>query len=109
YEPASGSTTVRVEHDGRYQLVLDLSASDRYVEGVFDQNKCRFTFRVDGEELLREEFVRQGGRSYRFEYDRDWQAGEHELAFALEPLTPDAEQVRSLTLRINAVTLRGPF
>ena len=34
YEPATVSATVQVEHAGRYQLVLDLTANERYVDGV---------------------------------------------------------------------------
>ena len=49
YEPAAVSTTFRVEHAGRYQLVLDLTANERFVDGVFDYNKCRLIFKVDGE------------------------------------------------------------
>src|SRR5262249_50745449 len=36
-------------------------------------------------------------------------AGKHELTFELQPLTPKEKQVRSLTLRIVAVSVRGPL
>ena len=64
YEPASVSTAFQAEHDGRYQLVLDLTATERYVDGVFDYNKCRLTFKADGQKLLEQEFSRQEGRAY---------------------------------------------
>ena len=54
---------------------LDLTATERYVDGVFDYNKCRLIFKADGQELLRQEFSRQDGRAFRFEFDRDWKAG----------------------------------
>ena len=101
YEPATVSATFKAEHDGRYQLVLDLTANEQYVDGVFDYNKCRLIFKVDGEELLRREFGRQDGRTYRPEFDRDWKAGPHELTLELQPLTP-GRRVRSLAIRINA-------
>ena len=53
----------QAEHAGQYQLVLDLTANEKYVDGVFDYNKCRLIFKADGEELLRREFGRQDGQS----------------------------------------------
>ena len=109
YERAAFAGTFPVEHPGHYQLVLDLTANDRFVEGVFDYNKCRLIFKVDGQELFRNDFGRQDGRPYRYEFDRDWKAGSHELGFEIEPLTPGEKQTRSLTLRIQSVTVRGPM
>ncbi len=109
YEPAKVSTTFAAEHAGHYQLILDLTAADRYVDGVNDYNSCRVLFTVDGQERLRHDFVRQEGRGYRFEIDRAWPAGNHELTIELQPLTPGKEQVRSLVIRINGVIVRGPL
>jgi hypothetical protein len=109
YEPASVSCSVPAEHAGRYRLVVELTGTEKFVDNVFDYNKCRLIFKADGEELSRQEFARQEGRTSRFEFDRDWGAGPHELTFELEPLTPSEKQVRSLAIRINAVTVKGPF
>jgi hypothetical protein len=76
---------------------------------MFDYNKCRLLFKADGKVLLDQEYSRQGGRPYRYELDQDWKAGQHELTFELRPLTPKERQVRSLTLRVTAVTVRGPL
>ena len=108
YESASVSNIFPAPHDGRYQLALDLTANEKYVEAQFDYNKCRLVFKVDGQELLQQEYVRQGGKAFHYEFNRDWQAGEHELVFELQPLTPDEKQVRTLTIRIDSVTVRGP-
>ena len=109
YEPAWVSHRVKVEHAGRYQLEVNLSADEKYVDDEFDYNKCRLTFSVDGEGKLNQEFSRQGGKPYQFTYDVDWQPGEHELIFELTPLTPDVKQVRALTMRIKSVVVRGPL
>jgi len=109
YEAATVSNSFGAEHAGRYQLVLDLSAHEKYVDGVFDYNRCRLVFKADGEELLQREYSRQEGKSFHYEFERDWQAGEHELKFELEPLTLGEKQTRSLALRINSVTVRGPL
>src|SRR4051794_37656690 len=109
YEPATVSATVDAEHDGRYRLILDLTANERFVDGVNDYNRCRLVFRADGEELVRRDFVRQDGKPFRFEFDRDWKAGPHTLTLEVRPLTPDEKQVRSLALRIQSATLWGPL
>ena len=109
YKAATAKHGFQAEYPGRYQLVLELTANERFVDGQFDYNKCRLGFQSDGKTLLSQEFSRQGGKAYRFEFDQDWTAGKHELALELTPLTPNERQVRSLALRILAVTVRGPM
>jgi len=109
YEPATAVAEHEVALGGDYELLVHLRARERYVDGVFDSNECRLRFFVDGEELLSETFVRQGGRPYEFAFDLNWDPGVHELKFEVEPLTPDAEQVRSLTIQVEDVTVRGPL
>ena len=108
YQPASVSNTFQAPHAGRYQLRVDVTATERFVDNQFDYNQCRVVFKADGQELLRKEFVREGGKAFRFEFDREWPAGGHELTFELEPLT-QTNQIRSLALRIDSVTVLGPF
>src|SRR5262249_20612485 len=106
YEPASVTRTFHAEHAGRYQLVLDLTAYERPAF-VSDYNKCRLVFKADGQELLRQEYSRQNGKRFCYQLDIDWSAGDHELAFALEPLTPGERRLRSLAITIDSVTVRG--
>jgi hypothetical protein len=109
YQPAEVSSSVRVDHSGRYQLVVDLTANERFVDGVFDLNRCRLIFKVDGRERLKQEYSRQDGRAYHEVIDLAWSAGDHQLAFELQPLTPAEKQVRSLAIRVRSVTIRGPL
>ncbi|MDB6108436.1 MAG: hypothetical protein JWR69_186 [Pedosphaera sp.] len=109
YKPASLSNTFQAGQAGHYQLVLDLASNEKFIDDQFDYNKCRLVFKADGQELLRQDYIREGGKAFHYEFARDWQPGAHELSFALEPLTPGEQQVRSLTLRINSVTVRGPL
>ena len=108
YQPATVSATVPVEHDGRYRVILEITATERYVDGVNDYNRCRLLFRADGDEVARREFARQDGKPFRFEADRDWKAGPHTLTVEVQPLTPKEKQVRSLAIRIQSATLLGP-
>ena len=75
YQAATVSTEFQAEHPGRYQVVLDLTANERYVDGIFDLNRCRLTFKIDGREHLTREYSRQDGRAYHNVVDQDWQPG----------------------------------
>jgi hypothetical protein len=109
YKSAHVSHDAEIGHGGRYRVILDLAANERYVDGQFDYNKCRLTFKAGDQVILSQEFSRQGGKSSRFEYDMQWDKGMKKLVLEVEPLTPKERQVRSLSLRIQAVTIRGPM
>jgi hypothetical protein len=108
YSAAAVSNTFKTKQPGKYQLTVDLAVNERYVDNVFDYNKCRLIFKVDGKEMLQKEFSWQGGRSYRYDVDADWAAGDHQLAFELQPLTTN-EPTRTLSVQISSVTVRGPL
>ena len=71
--------TFQAEHAGRYQLLLDFTANERFVDNQFDYNKCRLVFKADGQELHRKEYTREGAKAFHYEFDQDWKAGPHEL------------------------------
>src|SRR5690606_20210213 len=109
YRPVSVSTTFSTEHSGSYQLVLDARALETYVDNVFDLNRCRIAFKLDGEPLLDQEFAREGDRRYEFNYEVELEPGEHVLTFEITPLTPDQKQERELRMRVERVTVVGPL
>ncbi len=108
YKAATVSYPFLAEHPGRYQVILDMTASETFVDGQFDYNKCRLTFKCGDRVLLTRDFTRQGGKKYHFEFEQDWKAGKQDLTIEIQPLTKE-QQVRSLTLRLDAVTVRGPM
>jgi hypothetical protein len=99
----------RVEHAGKYEVVLDLRPVERFVDNQFDTNQCRLIFRVDGEKRFEREFARMSGKSLTFRFECDWPAGEHTLTCEIQPVGADRPQVRQLRLRLNAVAVRGPM
>ena len=109
YEPARVTNAFTVEHGGRYQLLLDLTANERFVDNQFDYNKCRLVFKANGQELHSREYTREGSKAFHYEFEQDWKPGAHDLAIEVHPLTPDERQVRALTLRLDSVTVRGPM
>jgi len=109
YSPAFVTNTFHAPHEGQYQLKVDLRVNEKFVDNVFDYNKCLVFFRLDGKELLKKEFAWEGGKSYHFKYDQAWAAGVHQLDFELKPLTPGLEQARTLSMQITGVTVSGPM
>ena len=109
HEKAAIAKRFHAERAGHYQIVLDLSAQEKYVDEQFDYNKCRLVFKVDGQARLSRDYIREEERTFHYELTQDWQPGDHELAFEMQPLTPDKPSIRSLTLRIDSVTVRGPL
>lgn len=109
YTPGAAEAAISIEHAGRYQLTLNLTATEKHVESQFDLNRCRLLFKIDGATVLTNEFTREGNRAFHYDFERSWKAGEHRLAVELQPLTPGEKAVRSLAIRIDGVTLRGPL
>ena len=108
-ERARVTNSHEIKNAGRYKLLLDFAANERFVDNQFDYNKCRLVFKSDGQELHRHDYTREGGKAFHFEFEKTWKTGAHELVVEVEPMTPDKEQVRSLTLRLDSVTVRGPL
>lgn len=110
YTPVTVESVQHVALDGKYQIVADLNAVERYVDDQFDYNRCRMIFSIDGEPVVDQEFVREGeNKTYKFVFDREWKAGEHKLTFEIRPIGPDRDQKRLLRLRVNQVLVRGPY
>jgi mono/diheme cytochrome c family protein len=108
YQPAAVSNVFNAAFSGKYQLAVSLMVNEKFVDNIFDYNKCRLIFRVDGKELMREDYSWEGGKPYHYNYEADWQAGSHELAFELQPLTTN-EQTRTLSMQITSVKVSGPM
>ena len=104
-KPASLVRTFNLKHDGSYQFHLELS-----IRGAteFDARRCRVAFKVDGQELAQKEFGWYNYKTFPFEFNAKLPAGEHHLAFELQPLNSDATDTNALFLRILPGTMSGP-
>lgn len=108
YQPDAVTNSLHIEHPGHYQLVLNMSANERFVEDQFDYNRCRFVLTVDGRELLRKDFNREDGKMLHFTFEQQWAPGDHQMSLQVQPLPPATDRLRDLSLRIYSVMLRGP-
>ena len=109
YEPARVTHRHKFPQGGRFKMMLDLGATERFVDNEFDYNRCKITFRIDGQEVWSRAFTREGNRPFQFPIERTLSEGDHALEFEILPLTPDQKHVRSLALRLDSLSLRGPM
>ena len=109
YTPAQVATTYHAAHAGKYQVSVDLTAVEKYVDDQFDLNRCRLVFKADGDTLINQEFVREGDKDFTYSFARTWTAGDHALTFEIQPIGPDQEQKRLLRIRLKEVTIHGPL
>lgn len=107
YESAEYEKKVTIGQDGKYIIELHLKANETYVDDQFDLNKCRFEFFLDDQKLMEQEFVRQGGKQYKFDFHRDMTVGEHQFRILVSPLTKE-RQIRKLRLSVETLALIGP-
>ncbi len=108
--PFDQSTNVtgsfRLEHPGSYQLAVELGVKGDF---TFDAAKCRVTFKADDRELLRNEFGWQNNKTFRYEFNQQWEPGQHSLSFDLQPTASSNQETNLLQMRIVSVTVRGPM
>ncbi|HTO05066.1 MAG TPA: DUF1592 domain-containing protein, partial [Opitutus sp.] len=109
YTPATVSAAYEATHKGKYQVVVNMRAAEKYVDDQFDLNECKLIIKVDGETLLERDFVREGDKSFTFTFDREWSPGTHPLAVEIQPIGDERPQPRLLRLRLRDVTVRGPL
>jgi hypothetical protein len=106
YEPAAVSNSFRVDLTGSYRLTLEVAVKGNF---DFDPGRCRVVLKVDDREVLQKEYGWYDNKTFRFDFDEKWQAGEHRMLFELEPLTPVEKKINSLEMRIVSATIRGPM
>ena len=105
-KPASVGTTFDVEHDGSYQLDLEMAVKG---EADKDSRKCRVVFKLDNQVLVEKKFGWYENKTFPFLFDEKLPVGTHNLTCELQPLNPDAKGTNTLALRIVSVTVRGPL
>jgi mono/diheme cytochrome c family protein len=106
YEPAQLSHAVKADSGGKYRLKLNLEVHGQF---EFDPGRCRVVLKTDGREVWTNEFGWQNGKKFSFDVNQTWEAGDHSLVLAVEPLTPADKKQNALDLKLKDVVVRGPF
>lgn len=107
YLEQSARATADLEFAGNYIVRVKFKANESYVDNVFDDNRCELTISLDGETLLQREFVRQGGKEFVLDFDRELASGAHDVVMQVRPLSSE-EQVRDLRFDVEEVEFVGP-
>jgi hypothetical protein len=106
YDETKLTNTFKAAHAGQYRVVIEVEVLGEF---VFDPGRANLVLKADGHELWREEKGWEPGKRFRFEVETNLIAGDHALAFELEPLVPVAQKKNSLDLRLNFVRMQGPL
>ncbi len=106
YDETKLRHTFKARQAGPYRFVIELEVRGQF---DFDPGRANLVLKADGTELWRKEMGWHAGQHFKFEVETNWAAGEHALAFELEPLTPLAQKKNSLDLRVNFVRVQGPL
>ena len=85
YKAAKVANSFKVEKDGAYKLVLEVSTRGQF---NFDPGRAKVTLRLDDRELLVDEFGWGTGKK-TLEFPVEFKAGDHTMSFELEPLDSD--------------------
>jgi hypothetical protein len=105
-EPASIATSYRNEKPGSYRVKLELEVNGTYTP---DPGRANVTFRVDGKEVLNQDFGYYDEKVFTFDSTHKWAPGEHAFTLELKPLVPAGKKETIIDLFVRKVTIEGPL
>ena len=105
YKPAKVAKVVAIDKAGSYRLILDLASRGEF---NFDPGRATVTFRLDGKEMMAEEFAWGTGKQARA-FPLDLQPGDLTLSVEISPLTPVEKRSSNVDLRIISARFEGPL
>jgi hypothetical protein len=106
YKQTTVSQTFAAPHAGTYRVRVDLEIDGAF---DFDPGRCRVTFKLGEDELLREDYAWEDGKKLHYEFERALPAGDHPLTLSLQPLTPPEQKKTSVDLLLSSVKIEGPL
>ena len=87
-DEATVAKTIQLSHAGQYTVHVEVRLHGSF---DFDPSQCQVSFFADGEQLYQDQYAWDERKSIHYQFQRDWQTGEHTLSFQLEPL-PASDQ-----------------
>ena len=106
YQKREVSRRFHARAAGDYRFVLSAM-----VDGTTrrDPQRCRVSVKTDGKEFFQKEYEWFDCEFYTHEKMLRWDKGDHEIAFAIEPVKPDLKQTTKLDYKILTVSVYGPL
>ncbi len=105
-EPANVGASFKTGLAGSYRVKLDMEVNGAYTP---DPGKARIIFKIDGKEVLNQEFAYHDEKDFAFESTHKWQPGEHQLTIELQPTVPAQKKETIIDLFVHKVTIEGPL
>ena len=87
-------------------MKLELEVNGSYIP---DPGRARVIAKVDGKEVLDQEFGYFDEKVFTFETTQKWNAAEHLLTIELQPTVPAEKKETIIDLFVNKVTVEGPL
>ena len=109
YDASTRFAQIGVDRPGKYQIGLKISPKSFVSFQGFDYSKCRLIFRIDNEVKIDQEFENTSSKIFEYTFDYDWVPGEHQFSFEVVPVSVDPEKIKRLKMRVDHLTIRGPF
>lgn len=109
YDASTRFAQIGVDQPGKYQIALKISPKSFVSFQGFDYSKCRLIFRIDNEMKIDQEFENTSSKIFEFTFDYEWVPGDHQFSFEVVPVSTDPERIKRLKMRVDHLTIRGPF
>jgi Protein of unknown function (DUF1588)/Protein of unknown function (DUF1587)/Protein of unknown function (DUF1585)/Protein of unknown function (DUF1592)/Protein of unknown function (DUF1595)/Cytochrome C oxidase, cbb3-type, subunit III len=106
YAPATVATSIHVDQAAKYRLIVE-ARIDGYYE--LDPGRCTVRFDVDGKQQFEHEYDWRDDLAVSYEFEEDWEAGDHSLNFDLKPLVPVEQKLHFLNFKIERIRIQGPL
>ncbi len=105
-EPANVATTFHNDSPGSYRVKLELEVNGSYTP---DPGRARVVFKVDGKEVMNQEFGYYDEKVFTFDSTHRWNPADHTFSIELEPTAPAGKKETIIDLFVNKVTIEGPL
>jgi hypothetical protein len=105
-ETANASQKIRINQAGTYKITFDVDVRGDF---VFNAGRARVVLKVDGQDVLAQEFAYYNEKTLTFDSTQKWQPGEHTFAVEITPTAPGTEKVKPTELILNKVMAEGPL
>jgi len=105
-DAGNASQKLRVDAAGTYKVTFDVDVRGDF---VFNPGRARAVLKVDGVEVLAQDFGYSNEKTFTFDSQHKWQPGEHTFSVELAPTVPGSEKGKATELIVNSVTAEGPL
>lgn len=105
-DTANATQKMTVKQAGSYKVTFDVDVRGDF---VFNPGRTRAVLKVDGVEVLAQDFPYYNEKTFTFDSTHKWQPGEHTFTVELSPTAAGSEKGKPTEFIINKVSAEGPL